>query len=282
MPMSNEDQIAYWNGQTGQKWVRDADRLDALLRPFSDAVLETVSLVEGERVLDIGCGAGALTIAAASQAGAKHGAIGIDVSKPLLSLAEHRAISLSAPASFKEVDAADYQSDHPADALISRFGVMFFADPVAAFANLRGNVRPGGRMTFACWQSLAENDWARAPLDAALPLLSVPPQPSPPGSPGPFAFADQDLIGSILRNSSWNDIDIQAWNGPVTLPGDTLQEVAGFMVELGPVARLVKEAGIDLSRVEDALIDNLSNHRDSRNGRVTMPAAAWIVSAKAP
>lgn len=276
--MSNTDQIAYWNGQAGEKWVRHAQRLDALLEPFADEVLTTVSLIEGEHVLDVGCGAGALTLEAAFRVGDKRGAVGIDVSKPLLSLARLRATERGAPAFFEEADAAVYRSERPVDALISRFGVMFFDDPVTAFANLRDSLKPEGRMTFACWQALSENDWARAPLEAALPLLAAPPAPPPPGAPGPFAFADKDRVASLLRDAGWKGIVIHPWLGRVTLPGDTNSEAARFMMELGPVARLVSEAGADLSQVEEALIGTLAAHTD-QNGRVTMPAAAWIVSA---
>lgn len=278
--MGNVKQIEYWNGQAGEKWVRHAGRLDALLEPFADAVLETAALGEGEHVLDVGCGAGALTLKAAFRVGKKYGAVGIDVSKPLLSLAERRAREYAAPATFDEADAAVYRSERPVDALISRFGVMFFDDPVAAFANLRDSLRPEGRMTFACWQSLIANDWARAPLEAALPMLPEPPAPPPPGAPGPFAFADHDRVGSILKDAGWKGIEIHPWLGRVTLPGDSVSEAAAFMMELGPVARLVSEAGVDMSQVEDALAGMLAAHTD-QNSRITMPAAAWIVSATA-
>lgn len=276
--MKNTDQIAYWNGQAGEKWVQNANRLDALLEPFADEVLETVSLLEGEHVLDVGCGAGALTLKAAFQVGAQRGAIGIDVSKPLLSLAHRRASERGAAATFEKADAGAYRSEHPVDAMISRFGVMFFDDPIAAFANLRENLRPDGRMTFACWQSLSENDWARAPLEATLPLLSEPPAPPPPGSPGPFAFADKDRVTTLLKEAGWKGVTIHPWLGRVTLPGGSVAEAASFMVELGPVARLASDAGADLSRVEEVLADRLAAHTE-QNGRVTMPAAAWIVSA---
>ena len=270
----------YWNGQAGEKWVRHAERLDALLEPFANEILETVSLIEGEHVLDVGCGAGALTLKAAFCVGDKQGAVGVDVSQPLLSLAERRASERAAPASFEKADAASYRSGRPVDALISRFGVMFFDDPVAAFANLRNSLRPEGRMTFACWQSLSENAWARAPLEAALPLLPEPPAQPPPGAPGPFAFADKDHVASILTDAGWKGVAIHPWLGRVTLPGDSVSDAAQFMMELGPVARLVSEAGADLSQVEDALTGTLATHTD-QNGRITMPAAAWIVSATA-
>jgi SAM-dependent methyltransferase len=278
--MSNSDQIEYWNGKIGEKWVHNAERLDALLEPFADEILDTVSLIQGEHVLDVGCGAGALTHKASFQVGDKCGAIGIDVSKPLLKLAKERAIQRSAPARFECVDAALYRSELPVDALVSRFGVMFFDDPVSAFANLRDSVRPEGRMTFACWQTLAANDWARAPLDVALPLLPQAPTPPPPGAPGPFAFADKNYVADILQRAGWRGLHIEPWHGDLTLPGRTPAEAARFMLRLGPVARLVAEAGIDLDRIE-ALLSEALAQRTQADGRVSLPAAAWIVSATA-
>lgn len=278
--MPNTDQIDYWNGKAGQKWVQNAERLDTLLEPFADAVLDAIGLTKGEHVLDVGCGAGALTLKAGFQVGDQRGVIGIDVSEPLLSLARHRALKRDAPARFEQTDAANYRSERPVDALVSRFGVMFFDDPTAAFANLRDSLKPEGRMTFACWQSLADNDWARAPLEAAIPLLPEPPSPPQPGTPGPFAFANKDRVADLLQNAGWHGIDIHPWLGQVTLPGTNASEAASFMIELGPIARLVAEAGIDLAQVENVLAMRLLDHIGS-DGRVYMPAAAWIVSATA-
>ena len=278
--MRNSEQIDYWNGKAGDKWVLNAERLDALLAPFADEVLKTVALNAGERVLDVGCGAGALTLQAALQVGDKGSAVGIDVSDPLLKLARQRASERNVAASFERADAAQFQHQPVADAIISRFGVMFFDDPIGAFSSLKNNLKPEGRMTFACWQSLAVNDWARAPLDAALPLLSAPPEPPPAGAPGPFAFADKDRVAKILSAADWQRIEIHPWQGRIMLPGQNVDEAASFMVELGPVARLVADAGADLLKVHHTLSTMLAPNAMA-DGRVSMPAAAWIVSARA-
>jgi len=278
--MQNSHQIDYWNGRAGTKWAQHANQLDALLAPFAEAVLEAAALKPGNHVLDIGCGAGALTLKAADRVGPAGKAVGLDVSEPLLRLARKRADPLNLPVRFVQADASIYQAEPKCDALISRFGVMFFDDPVAAFSGLRKNLRPGGRISFACWQSLMVNDWAYAPLAAARPFLPDLPAPPPPGTPGPFAFADKDLICSILSEAGWLDIHIRSWNDCVTLPGETPAEAARFMLKIGPVARLITEAGTDLSQVETALTYSLSQQVGS-NGRVLLPAAAWIVSAQA-
>lgn len=276
--MDNTEQIDYWNGKAGEKWVRHAERLDRLLAPFIDAVLESVALRSGEQVLDIGCGGGALSLAAAKMVEPTGSVRGVDVSAPLLALARRRAEEGGLAAAFEEADAATYRAERLVDAVISRFGVMFFNDPIAAFANLRANTKPDGRLCFACWQGLSENDWARAPLAAALPLLPEPPAPPTPGAPGPFAFADKDRVAGLLSDAGWQGIEIAPWRGKLTLPGETVAEAAGFMLELGPVARLVAESGADLDAVEATLIEALTPHA-APDGTVALPGAAWIVSA---
>ncbi len=277
--MKNSDQIEYWNGQAGSKWVQHAERLDELLEPFADDILGRADLKQGESILDVGCGAGALTLKVGFQVGDKVQSLGIDVSAPLLELARKRALERGALVRFEQADASIFQSGQKFDALLSRFGVMFFDEPVPAFANLNGLMRQNGRLTFACWQALSLNDWARAPLEAALPLLPSPPASPPPDAPGPFAFADKDRVFRILDDAGWNDIEIKSQLGLVRLPGETVSAAARFMMELGPVGRLLSAAGIEFTRVEAPLTETLSNHVFD-DERVYMPAATWIVSAR--
>lgn len=275
--LDNSDQIDFWNGETGEKWVENADLLDAMLEPFADAVLSAAALQPAENVLDIGCGAGVLTLKAARAVTPTGRATGIDVSQPLINLARQRAGNA---ADFHLQDASAYRPDAPADAMVSRFGVMFFSDPGPAFASLRAALKPGGRLAFACWQSLAENDWARAPLDVALPYLKEPPTPPPPGTPGPFAFADPAHIREILSGSGWTDVNITDWRGKLTLPGSTPADAARFAMKLGPVSRLLQAQDTDLAPVEADLQERLAQDVDE-TGRVALNAAAWIVTAKA-
>lgn len=275
--MDNSDQIDFWNGENGEKWVENADLLDTMLAPFADAVLAAAALQPAEHVLDIGCGAGVLTLQAATAVAPTGRATGVDVSQPLINLARQRAGNA---ADFHLQDASAFRPDQPADVIISRFGVMFFADPVSAFSSLQAAVKPGGRLAFACWQSLAENDWARAPLDVALPYLKEPPTPPPPGTPGPFAFADPSHVRDILSSAGWTDVDIADWRGKLTLPGNTPTDAARFALKLGPVSRLLQAQDTDLAPVETALQDRLEQNTDE-DGRVALNAAAWIVTAKA-
>ena len=279
--MNNTNQIEFWNGEAGQKWVTNSDLLDAMLAPFADAVMSAAALQAGESVMDIGCGGGALTLKAAQAVGSTFGALGVDISEPLIGLAQERAAKAGLPATFTVADASSHRTEQPLDAVISRFGVMFFSDPVQAFANIRRNLRAEGRMTFACWQSLAVNDWARAPLEAAMPFLKEPPTPPPPGAPGPFAFADKAHVTNILEQAGWLDIQIEGWTGEMTLPGNNATESAGHLMRLGPVGRMLAEQEIDLAPVEAALQGRMAEMAGD-DGRIRMQAATWIVSAVAP
>ncbi len=274
--MNNDAQIEYWNGPAGQKWVDQSNQLDAMLSAFANKVLETAALKPGERVLDVGCGAGALTLGAAAAAGS---AVGVDVSEPLLKLAKNRAQQTGAAATFVRADASTYETDQAFDRLISRFGVMFFENPAKAFSNIRMLMQPGGRMTFICWQALQLNDWALAPLQAALPLLREPPPQPDPHAPGPFAFAEKDRVNSFLTDAGWNDVEIDAFTPQIILPGDDIAASANFMMQLGPLSRLIAAQGLDAAPIEEALRERLAANADGA-GRVSMKSSCWVVSAK--
>lgn len=278
--MNNDAQIDYWNGPAGQKWVEQSNRLDAMLAPFADQVLQAAAIAKGECALDIGCGAGALTLRAANTSGGA-ATLGVDVSEPLLKLAEKRAADAGSSARFKQADASAFRSDQTFDLMISRFGVMFFEDPAAAFTNIRQQIRPEGRMAFMCWQKLQVNDWAFAPLEAALPLLKeAPPQPDP-HAPGPFAFADKDRLAKILSDAGWTGVSIDRFETLVTLPGDDVESSAEFMLKLGPLSRLIAAQDLDPEPIETALTNRLRNEV-GEDGRVAMKSACWRVTAKCP
>ena len=277
--MKNDMQIDYWNGEAGQKWVDQSRHLDLMLRPFADKLLEAVAIQQGERILDIGCGAGALTLHASELAGGDAGAVGVDVSEPLLELARKRAIETGSSALFQHADAAAFVSDTLFDLVISRFGVMFFEDPVAALSNIRKQVRPGGRMAFMCWQALSQNNWAYVPLQVALPLLDESPAPLDPTAPGPFAFADQDRVASILTEAGWQDVSVDAFTPQIILPGADVESSANFMLNFGPLSRLIAAQDLDIDKVRTLLLERLATNAQA-NGQVAMESACWLVSAK--
>ncbi len=232
-------------------------------------------------MLDIGCGAGALTLKVADQSGAGKGALGVDVSVPLIELAKRRASEAQVPARFECADASTFDMEEATDVVVSRFGVMFFDDPASAFARIRAGSRRGGRLAFICWQALAKNDWALAPLQAALPFLNEPPAQLPPDAPGPFAFGDKDHVARVLLQAGWKDVRIDPVDTRIVLPGEDTVSTAEFMMQLGPLSRILAEQALDAGPVLDALVARISGECNA-NGRVTMPAACWLVTARNP
>lgn len=275
----NSEQIGAWNGDQGQKWAANAAKLDILLEPFIDAVLARAGLTAGQNLIDIGCGTGTLSFAAAEQVSPGGSVTGVDVSVPLLSIAQSRATD-KPTSQFIEADAAAFQVQTPFDAAISRFGVMFFADPAPAFANIRTNIRPGGRLAFVCWQGLKDNEWVHLTLETALPFFRTPPIPPEPTAPGPFAFADAGRVRAILETSGWTNIAIAPWAGDLQMPGSDIKEAAEFMITLGPIARLLMDQGVDLTPVGQALEQRLAD-KAAVTGQVCLAANAWIVTATA-
>ena len=189
MSTQNAQQIEYWNGVVGEHWARLQEDIDRNLGRITQAFIPFAAARPGMRVLDIGCGCGTTSLTFARQVQPGGSVTGIDMSVPMLAVARSRAQAAGADIAFVEADASTYGFQPMFDLAASRFGVMFFADPVAAFANIRKSLAPGGRLAFVCWRSVPENGWAFTPITAARALL--PPQETPdPHAPGPFAFAD--------------------------------------------------------------------------------------------
>lgn len=263
----------YWDGEAGEVWASVSVRTDPLLEPFGFAAMDRLGLAPGERVLDVGCGAGATTRALAARVGPTGRVLGVDVSRPLLA----KARSLGG-ADYHHADAGADPVPGPFDALFSRFGVMFFADPVVAFGNLRGAMRPGGRLGFVCWGPAAENAWARDAVEAALPFLREPPPAPPPDAPGPFAFGDPGRVRRILEGSGWTGVSIDPLGIPYRL-GSTPEDAADLSLVLGPLARLVREHGLDPAPIRTALVNRLRTYEGPEG--VLAPASCWVVSARA-
>jgi SAM-dependent methyltransferase len=197
--MANVDQVEYWNSAVGDTWARMQARLDAAFTPATAALLSMAAPRLGEDVLDIGCGTGETTLALAAAVGDEGSATGLDISEALLARARERAEAGLSEALFINADAATFADEAGFDLIVSRFGVMFFDDPSAAFANLHKLTAPGGRLCFACWQPAVLNLWATLPMQVLADVL--PPQtPADPHAPGPFAFAKYASFRHIEGN----------------------------------------------------------------------------------
>jgi SAM-dependent methyltransferase len=278
-PNANTAQIEFWNGPTGQRWARLHKRISDLLRPLSDAVVGRLAPEPGERIVDIGCGAGDSTFALAERVQAHGYVLGVDISHPLLQHAMARAANTPEyPVRFVEADAASYAFERGAfDALFSRFGVMFFADPAAAFANLRRALKPGGRIAFACWRDRRENPWVTVPVAAARKHLPELPPPPGPDEPGPFSFADTARIQRILTSAGFARVDCEK-SDPLLTYGDDPAAAAEFLTQMGPVSSVLQEHPDAVrAQVAETLAGMLEAHRVA--GGVRLAGAVWIVTA---
>jgi len=272
---SNTEQIDFWNGDAGVMWARRQDRMDALLAPITRGVLQACDVKAGERALDVGCGCGDTTIALA-QRGAR--LTGVDVSRPMLARARERAQSAGLDIDFVLGDAAEARFANAYDALFSRFGVMFFADPTAAFANLHSAMRAKARLCFVCWQVPQANPWIAVPFGAALPMM--PPQPPPdPRAPGPFAFAESAYVGQILRDAGFTDVRIDALNTDLGVGGN-LDAAVEMICEVGPLSRSLASLDPDARAPIVASVRNALAPYVKPSG-VMLGAACWIVRATA-
>ena len=279
----NSDQIAEWNGALGARWAELQRDLDQMTGPFGEAALRAASLKPGEQAIDIGCGCGDTSFAIARAVGARGSVLGLDVSRPMLDVAERRKkAERLGNVSFSEGDAALAVLPKNQDLLFSRFGVMFFNAPVLAFAHLRGALKRGGRAAFCCWRHPRENPWAMVPLSAARAALKLSVPPTDPLAPGPFAFADADRLRGILTDAGFRAVVITGFETPVLLGPNPREAAANTARFVGPVARLIREQGetalpVALDGIEAAL-----KPLAAADGGVALPGAVWVVVAFAP
>jgi len=235
MTQPTNDQALLWNGPSGRGWVDAQEVLDAMLQPFEDRLVEAVAAGPGGAVLDVGCGTGSTTLAFARL---RADCLGVDISAPMIAAAQARAEREGSPARFVCADAQTH-AFAPAtfDMIVSRFGVMFFADPVAAFVNLRRAASPGAELRFVAWRSAAENPFMTTAERAAAPLLpEVPPRRA--DAPGQFFFADEGRVRRILEDSGWADIDIRPIDVACSFPET---EIVRYVTRVGPVSRVLDE-----------------------------------------
>ncbi|WP_157981999.1 class I SAM-dependent methyltransferase [Oceanicella sp. SM1341] len=271
-----------WRGRVGQEWATQAEALEGMLAEPGAAALEAFAARPGERVLDLGCGAGRSSLALA-RAGAE--VTGVDISPDLLAVAGAAAarepgLSLR----FVEADAAVARFEQVFDGLFSRFGAMFFDDPEAAWAALHGGMAPGGRLTVVCWRAGAENAWARLPVQVANAVLGPEEAaPAAPGAPGPFGWAEPGYVTGLLEGAGWSEVALTPVDTTARLSlgeGTPVERALAFLRRIGPLARRLRESS-DSERlaVEAALADRFAPL--VQDGVVALPAAVWVVTARA-
>ena len=276
----NADQIAYWNGPGGQRWADRQVAQDIVLGPVADILIERASVRPGERIVDVGCGSGATTIAFANKVGSTGHVIGIDISAPMLARAKQTAPALL-PIDFVLADATVHPFDPASiDLLASRFGVMFFAEPALSFANMRKALKPLGRLAFACWREPRENPFFMAPLQAVYKHVpKLPPQS--PEDPGPFAFASEARVHRILGEAGFIGIAMEPCNLALDVAvGRGLEAAVLGVLEIGPANRALEGHPTEIraaavNSVREALQPYV------RGESVLLPASIWIVTARA-
>src|SRR6476469_1820513 len=276
----NADQTAYWNGPGGQHWTDRQQAQDILLAPISHLLIDRAKARPGERIVDVGCGCGAPSIAFAQNVGATGHVLGVDISAPMLARARQMAPA-GLPVDFVLADATVYPFDPASiDLLVSRFGVMFFAEPTLSFANMRKALRPSGRLAFACWREPRENPWLMTPLQAVYKHAPRLPQPGPE-DPGPFAFASQERVTRILNEAGFTGIAMEPCNLSLDIAvGRGLDAAVESALEIGPSARALAEQPPDVvaaaSRsIREALAPLV------RGQAVPLDGSIWVVTASA-
>ncbi len=275
----NAEQIRYWNEQAGPLWLANQAPLDRRLAHFGELGLARARLAVGERVLDVGCGCGATTLELGRRVGAAGSVVGVDISEPMLGRARERAQAAGATnVSFTSADAQShaFRPEH-FDLVFSRFGVMFFADPPAAFANLLRALRPGGRLAFVCWQEVARNPWLGLPTRAIAAHVTLP-APAAPDAPGPFAFADPKRTVGILERGGFEEVALAPVESSFVV-GSTLDEAVEFALTVGPAAALLRDAPRDaVARAREAVRQALAPHVTPEG--VPLGASVWVATGR--
>ncbi len=275
----NREQAEEWGGREGAHWVQHADRYDALSQRLTPRLMDAAAVGVSDRVLDVGCGCG-LTSRMAARSARAGSVLGVDLSAQMLREADRRARAEGLRnVRFEEADAQIYRLPPASfDLAISRFGVMFFEDPVAAFANVASALRRGGRCAFLCWQELLRNDWIMVPAGAALAYVPFP-DLGPEGAPGPFSLADPDRIRTVLTRAGFEAVEVTEVTELVYL-GEDAADATEFLAGTG-MARVLLE-GADAATQQqaiEAVRGALEGHEQPEG--IWLGGAAWFVEARA-
>lgn len=275
---ANAKQVEEWNNATGQRWLERHERIDRQIAPFGRRAMDRAAIQRGQRILDVGCGCGETTLELGRRVGDAGFVLGVDVSRVLVDAARRVARDANVlNVRFEEADAQTYPFPTASfDLVFSRFGIMFFDDPEAAFRNFGSALRPGGRIAFVCWPAPQENLFITIPLGAAARHISLP-EPGEADAPGPFAFADLYRVQRILSRSGFGEIETDRLTEKVG--GGTLHETTDMLLELGPLGDMLNSLdGQTRSAITADMRTALSRFEVS--GRVQLDAVALLVTAR--
>jgi SAM-dependent methyltransferase len=279
-PEVNVDQREYWNAEEARHWVDEQASYDRMLAPFAVRLLESAAIAAGESVVDIGCGTG-ITTCDAARAASPGSALGLDISRAMVEGGRARAVREEIDNVTFEVGDAQTRRFEPgsADLVMSRFGVMFFDDPVSAFANLRTALRERGRLAFVCWQEMLRNEWVAVPAVAALQHVPMP-EPGPPDAPGPFSLADPDRVHAVLAEAGYHEITLDPVDDPILLGGGgSLEHTLAFLRNTGMGRVMLADASPDaVADALEAIAAALAPFETPDGFR--LGSAAWLVRAR--
>ncbi len=271
-----------WAGEMGERWLASLDRFEGMIAPIGAALLARADYRAGERVLDLGCGGGATTLAIAEAVAPEGAAVGLDIAPMLVEAATRRAADAHSTARFVCADAATATLDEPPfDRLFSRFGSMFFAEPVAAFANIRAMLKPGARIDLAVWAHPRDNAWMMEVMGVVRAHVEVP--PAIPRAPGPFAFEDLDYLAEVLSGAGFGGMTVEAYEGqqPVGGPGVSASEATDFVLASMAAGRILAEQGESVLAAARADLEAMFAHHHRAGEGVMLACKAWLVSASA-
>lgn len=277
----NRDEIEFWNGPQGQNWVTQNDLTDLMYDPFGEEALERVALQPGERVIDVGCGCGKTTGKLAKLVGAGGHITALDVSVPMLEVAQRRMPVDVAQVEFVAGDAEIYGFESDSyDVVFSQFGLMFFHNPDTAFANLYRALKPGGRLSFVCWRHPELNPWLMIPFEAVQTFITDMPRPSPNVTASPFILARKASVEELLGNTGFVDIELEEIDGATRMGRGDLDECLAFLADFSnPVATALRRS--ESATAPDILLAVRSAVAPYHTGdTLELPASAWIVCAR--
>ena len=278
-PTPNPRGAAFWNSTMGHAWVSQQAVISDVFTSVTSVSLVAAAAKQGEHVIDIGCGPGDTLLAFARAVGPSGDALGVDVSVPMLEFARHRAAEAGlANVTCALADATTYAFEpRRANLVYSRFGMMFFDDPIKAFTNIRSAMKMGGRLVFVCFRTMPESPWFRVPIEAARP--HVPPQPPvDPLAPGMFSLAREDRLRGVLTEAGFREIALNATDVPIH-GKDTTQSMA-FITQVGPLPALLEKASDEQRKRATEAARNALAAQIGADGR-GLHVGLWLVSASA-
>lgn len=282
--LANDEFTAFWNNVLVAKFERFRNILLDGLSYHSEVPLRRLAIAQGAKALDVGCGWGDTAIQLAKRVGPGGSVLGLDCCDAFLEKGRKDAAEAGlANVRFVAADVQTHRFEPEYDFCFSRFGMMFFSNPVAAMRNVRSALKPGGRLMFITWRALAENPWMEVPKKIALSFLPPPGENAQTCGPGPFSMASPEVVGAQLKAAGFEDARFEPIDGEVMI-GATVEQAMEFQLALGPAGEIVREAGALAEKrrpeIEAALRAELARHQ--RDGKVFMRSGSWTITARKP